>query len=388
MRVALLSRAVFPLHGYGGLERHVAALEKYLRLEGCDVTLYTAPQVSGSSTGRDRTVFVPYRMIPWPRRKGFAILDRDTNYLAWSLRAARRLLSDDRADIIQADGGAGFGYALLAGAKSPPLVLHPHGMEEFHAPKAKRALYLPLRSATRFAARRAARVLAPDASMKSDVLSNLGVDERKVALLPNAIDLFDVDREIAPSDPGIPPGARVLLSVGRLESNKGFSFLVRALSRVPKDFLWVLVGEGPERGSLEAEIEREGLSPHSRLMGRVTDDELHALYERCDLFVHPTLYEGSSMVTLEAMAHRKAVVATRVGGIPDKIFPGENGLLVPPADIAALSQAIVEALGRSDRLVSWGAKGRVLVETRFSWSLRVKELTGLYEEVLSMVKLP
>ena len=384
MRVALLSRAVFPLHGYGGLERHVAALEKYLRLEGCDVTLYTAPPASGASPGRERTVFVPYRMIPWPRRKGFAILDRDTNYLAWSLRAARRLFSDDRADIIQADGGAGFGYALLAGAKSPPLVLHPHGMEEFHAPKAKRALYLPLRSATRFAARRAARVLAPDASMKKDVLSNLGVDERKVALLPNAIDLSDVDREIPPSDPGIPPGARVLLSVGRLESNKGFSFLVRALSRVPKDFLWVLVGEGPERGSLEAEIEREGLSPHSRLMGRVTDDELHALYERCDLFVHPTLYEGSSMVTLEAMAHRKAVVATRVGGIPDKIFPGENGLLVPPADIAALSQAIVEALGRSDRLVSWGAKGRVLVETCFSWSRRVKELMVLYEEVLRL----
>jgi len=387
MRVALLSRAVFPLHGYGGLERHVAALEKYLRLEGCDVTLYTSPPASDKRAKREGTRFVPYRMIPWPRRKGFAILDRDTNYLAWSLRAARRLLSDDRADIIQADGGAGFGYALLAGAKSPPLVLHPHGMEEFHAPKAKRALYLPLRSATRFAARRAARVLAPDASMKKDVLSNLGVDERKVALLPNAIDLSEVDREIPPTNLGIPPGARVLLSVGRLESNKGFSFLVRALSRVPKDFLWVLVGEGPERGSLEAEIEREGLSPRSRLMGRVTDDELHALYERCDLFVHPTLYEGSSMVTLEAMAHRKAVVATRVGGIPDKIVDGENGLLVPPGDANALAHAIVEALGRSDR-VSWGARSRVLVETRFSWSRRVKELMGLYEEVLSMVKLP
>src|SRR3990172_10539582 len=102
-------------------------------------------------------------MMAGRRRKGFAILDRDPNSLAWSLRAARRLLSDDRADIIQADGGAGFGYALLAGAKSPPLILHPHGMEEFHAPKAKRALYLPLRSAPRVAPRRAARVLAPDA---------------------------------------------------------------------------------------------------------------------------------------------------------------------------------------------------------------------------------
>jgi len=382
VKVALLSRAIFPLHGYGGLERHVAALEKYLRLEGCDVTLYTALPASGAGTGREGTVFVPYRMIPWPRRWGFAILDRDTNYLAWSLRAARRLLSDDRADVVQADGGAGFGYALLAGAKSAPLILHPHGMEEFHAPKLKRTLYLPLRSATRLAARRAARVLAPDASMKNDVSRNLGIDDSKVALVPNAIDLSEIDRKIPPSDLGIPPGSRVLLSVGRLESNKGFSFLVRALSRIPKDFFWVLVGDGPQRAALLAEIEREGLRAHTRLPGNVTDDELHALYERCELFVHPTLYEGSSMVTLEAMAHRKAVVATRVGGIPDKIVDGENGLLVLPGDAGALAHAIGEALGRGDRLATWGAKSRALVETRFAWSLRVKELARLYEEVL------
>lgn len=382
MKVALLSRAVFPLHGYGGLERHVAALEKYLRLEGCEVTLYTAPPASGFPAAREGTRFVPYRMIPWPRRRGFTVLDRDTNYLAWSVRAARRLLSEDRTDIVQADGGAGFGYALRAGAKSKPLVLHPHGMEEFKAPWAKRAMYLPLRAATRFAARRAARVLAPDASMTDEVLRNLGVDESKVALVPNAIDLSLVDREIPEVDLGIPRDARVLLSVGRLESNKGFSYLVRALSRVPEDLLWVLAGEGPERGNLEREIERTGLRPRARLLGQVSDGALHALYERCELFVHPTLYEGSSMVTLEAMAHRKAVVATRVGGIPDKILDGENGLLVPPGDVDALARAVVEALSPGDRLRAWGGKSRAIVESRFSWSRRVKELVSLYEGVL------
>src|SRR5262245_41899721 len=100
MRVALLSRVVFPLHGYGGLERHVAALEKYLRLEGCEVTLYTTPPAATlSAGGRDGMVFVPYRSIPWPRRKGFVILDRDTNYLAWSLRTGKRLIANGRADV-------------------------------------------------------------------------------------------------------------------------------------------------------------------------------------------------------------------------------------------------------------------------------------------------
>jgi glycosyltransferase involved in cell wall biosynthesis len=114
----------------------------------------------------------------------------------------------------------------------------------------------------------------------------------------------------------------------------------------------------------------------------VTDDELHALYERAELFVHPTLYEGSSQVTLEAMAHRKAVVATRVGGIPDKIADGENGLLVPAGEVDAMARAIVHARSGRDRLVSWGARSRALVEERFSWSLRVRELIRLYEEAL------
>jgi glycosyltransferase involved in cell wall biosynthesis len=382
MRVALLSRAVFPLHGYGGLERHVAGLEKHLRREGCSVTLYTPPPAAEADPAREGTVFVPYRTIPWPRRKGFTILDRDTNYLAWSLRTARRLRSDGRPDIVQADGGAGFGYALTADPKSAPLVMHPHGMEEFEAPFPKRALYFPLRAASRFAARRAARVLAPDGSLKKAVLRNLRVDERNVTVMPNAIDLSEVDREVPAVDVRIPRDSRVLLSVGRLEANKGFSFLVRALARVPQSFVWLVAGDGPERAKLEERIEREGLSSRTRLLGRVGDDTLHALYERCDLFVHPTLYEGSSMVTLEAMAHGKPVVATRVGGIPDKIVDGENGLLVPPGDADALARAVVEALRDGERLKSWGSRSREVVEARFDWSRRAKELLQLYEEIL------
>jgi glycogen synthase len=391
VRVALVSRAVFPLHGYGGLERHVAALEKYLRREGLDVVLYTSPPEPAREETREGTSFVPYRVVPWPKRKGFVVLDRDTNYLAWSMRAARRLLAEGPFDVVQADGGGGFGYAVLAGPERPPLILHPHGMEEFKAPTWKRALYLPLRSATRFAARKAARVLAPDRSMKEDVRRTLEVPEEKIVVVPNAIDLDTidgVDGEIPGADLArlaIPTGARVFLSVGRLESNKGFATLVRAFGRawnqLPPSVVWVLVGEGPERRKIEQEIESAGLGDRARLTGALSDGELHALYERAELFIHPTLYEGSSMVTLEAMAHRRPVVATRVGGIPDKVVPGESGLLVPPFDVEALAAAILEASSAPDRLAAWGAEGRRIVETRFSWSQRIKDLIRLYERV-------
>ena len=387
MKVALLSRAAAPWHGRGGLERHVAALRKYLLRAGVGVALYTTPPTASAETASD-VRFVPYRVLPWPRRPGFVVLDRDTNYLAWSLRAGKAVLSEEDIDLVQADGGAGFGYAFQAGAGDPPLVLHPHGMEEFKAPSLKRTAYLPLRAATRLAARRARRVLAPDASMKEEVRRYLSVPEERIEVLSNAVDLESIDRERRASLDrfGIDPRATLLLSVGRLERNKGYLTLVRALGAaradLPESWQWVLVGEGPERGAIEVEIGRTGLGSRAVLSGAVSEGELSALYERARLFVHPTLYEGSSMVTLEAMAHGKPVVATRVGGIPDKIFEDENGLLVPPGDEAALADAISRALGPGVALEAWGLRARRLVEERFDWRERVKELVALYERIL------
>ncbi len=386
MKVALVSRALAPHHGHGGLERHVAALRKYLTRAGCDVTVVTTP----IPTEDPGVLTVAYRTIPWPRAKGFVVLDRNSNYLLWSLRAARRVLSDVGPDIVQADGGAAFGFAWYREESSPPLVLHPHGMEEFKAPIGKRLAYWPLRKAIRFAAGRAARVLVPDVSMTEDVSYYLGVDNARLAVLPNAIDLEDVDRDkgdVTPSRFGSAAGERVLLSVGRLEANKGFTILARALGaikeRLPERWRWVLVGEGPERAVIEREVVTQGIGPHTTLTGSIGDADLSGLYERAEFFVHPSLYEGSSMVTLEAMAHRKPVVATRVGGIPDKVVDGGTGILVPPADVEALASAIEVAMTMPEELADWGREGRRLVDKVFSWETRIHELVALYEEVLA-----
>ena len=117
--------------------------------------------------------------------------------------------------------------------------------------------------------------------------------------------------------------------------------------------------------------------------GRVTDAELHAWYEAATLFVHPTRYEGSSLVTLEAMANRKAIVATRAGGLPDKVKPGVNGWLVEPNDPIALAQAIADALEDPVRLLAMGAESRRIVESQFAWSVLVGKYLELYRELLS-----
>ena len=100
-------------------------------------------------------------------------------------------------------------------------------------------------------------------------------------------------------------------------------------------------------------------------------------------FVHPTLYEGSSLVTLEAMAHRRAVVATSAGGLPDKVRPGANGWLVPPGDASALAAAISGAAGDPARLAAMGEAGRAIVEREFSWDSAGAETLRLYDDLLT-----
>ena len=105
---------------------------------------------------------------------------------------------------------------------------------------------------------------------------------------------------------------------------------------------------GPYRPMLEMLAAELGLAAARALRWAACQTrEMHAWHELSTLFVHPTLYEGSSLVTLEAMAHRRAVVASAAGGIPDKVRPGENGWLVAPGDPSALAAAISGARQRS-----------------------------------------
>ncbi len=183
---------------------------------------------------------------------------------------------------------------------------------------------------------------------------------------------------------GIAPDAVLLVSVGRLEANKGFHVLAEALGHLVAhadgagpgggDLIeaiatlrWAVIGEGPFRPSIERAVQAAGLRDRVIMVGRATERDLHAWYEAATLFAHPTLYEGSSLVTLEAMAHRRAVVATAAGGLPDKVRPGLSGWLVPPSDAGALRLALAEALGDRRRLQAMGEHGRAIAVEHFSW---------------------
>jgi len=411
MRVAILSRAVFPLHGYGGLERHVFDLVGALIERGIEVTLLSPPPSDPGFTAWSvhsglTSEFIPYRTFPLAGRRGTTVLDRITAYPNWGRRAGQRaleLVQAGRIDVVHGFGASVLGYARARrrGRGTAPLVMNPQGLEEFGATdpsraRLKRLAYLPLRRAVRASAAAADAVIATDRSLEPFVLQHLDIPRERMTTIPNALDLRIVDAETSRGtmarlrdQHGLVPDERILLSVGRLEVSKGFHVLLRALSVAREHgglegvrWRWFVLGEGPNRPALQALAADLGLDRHTHFLGRAPDTEMHAWHELSTLFVHPTLYEGSSLVTLEAMAHRRAVVASQAGGIPDKVRPGVNGWLVPPGDPSALAAAISGAVSDPARLARYGAAGRAIVEREFSWTTAGDLTVALYHRLL------
>jgi glycosyltransferase involved in cell wall biosynthesis len=415
LRVAVVARSVYPLHRFGGLERHVYDLVRSLLSRDVHVTLITPPaRADRPADTRADAVFrhpkftmraVPYLTFPFANRRGTTIVDRSTAYPLFGLRAGRlaaRLVAAGDIDIVHGLGASVLGYATVDIARDvrAPLVFNPQGLEEFGATDPSRAplkrlAYAPLRVAVRRSARSADRVIATDRSLVATVITHLGVNKDVVRVIPNAIEPSECDRPDAVSraqllraELGLQADDTLLVSVGRLEANKGFDVLIRALGILsrkrafPERWRWVLVGDGPMRHNLQRAIAAEGLTASVVMRGRTTGEELHAWYRASTLFVHPTLYEGSSIVTLEAMAHRRPVVASRAGGLPDKVVPGVTGWLVPPGNEEALAAAIAKALTDPLRLQSMGAAGRALVEKDFSWRAATDRLLNMYRELL------
>jgi glycosyltransferase involved in cell wall biosynthesis len=410
MKVALVARSVFPIHGFGGLERHVYDLARALAARDVQVTLVTRPPTmqpwsADAIDRRVRAAFVPYRTFPFAGRRGTTVIDRSTAYPLFGLAAGRRaaqLVRAGDADIVHGLGASVLGYARQRATAGAPLVLNPQGLEEFGATdpsraRMKRLAYFPLQRAVIACARAADAVIATDRVLEPVVLEHLGIPRNRLRTIPNAIDLDRVDAAASPAAvegiraaAGIAPREIVLFSAGRLEENKGFHVLLQALAAAGghgglegRAWRWVIAGDGPYRPTLTSLAASLGLAGHVRFLGRITDEEMHAWHEVSSLFVHPTLYEGSSLVTLEAMAHRRAVIASAAGGLPDKVRPGINGWLVPPGDPAALAAALSGAAGTPDRLRAFGLASRRIVEQEFSWRAAGDATVALYRELLA-----
>jgi glycosyltransferase involved in cell wall biosynthesis len=170
-------------------------------------------------------------------------------------------------------------------------------------------------------------------------------------------------------------------TVASLTAKKGHEVLLRAVARLRDSGVvcsLVVAGEGPDRQRLEQLSEQLGVSTHVFFLGHVANppDVLGAI----DVFVLPSLIEGLPLALLEAMYAGRACVATAVGGVPEVISSGDNGLLVPPGDEVALAEAI-STLGSVDLRRRLGAAARRSIENGFTEATYLESLEALYLEL-------
>ncbi len=213
------------------------------------------------------------------------------------------------------------------------------------------------------------RVLADDAGAR-------GVKD--VPVIPNGIDLTAIRAAVA--DHEKIPGR--LLFVGRLEPMKGIDILLRAVAPLRDEPGWSLhvVGDGSERESLESLSDMLGLTDRVLFLGKLRDQALWNEYAEAEIFCGLSRSEALGNVFLEAQAAGCAVVATRVGGIPEIVKNGETGILVPPDDPDAAHGAIVDlrdASGRSSMAVA-----AIRHAQAYDWSDIASRYAAIYRSLL------
>ena len=294
------------------------------------------------------------------------------------LLALRALLRRERVDLLHthtlaAANTLGRAGARLAGAR---VVSHLHLETHFRAATAPL-----LRTADNLSARLAHALVAVSEDTKR-VYERQGYPQR-IEVVYNGVDAPSANGDAVRARLGVPEGVPLVGEVGRLCDVKGQRELIAALAQVP-DARAVLVGADLEQGGayereLEREAERFGVRDRVVFAGR-REDVADVLAE-LDVFALPSWTEGLPLVVLEAMAQRRPVVATPVGGTPEVVVDGETGLLVPPRDPDALAAALRRLLDDAGLRARMGDAGFRRVRERFSSDAMVTRVLALYDEV-------
>ncbi len=376
LRVALLTRE-YPPEVYGGAGVHVQYLARELR-GLVDLTVHCQ--------GAERPDAVAHR--PWDHLAGAnqALRTMSTDLSMASMVGSAELVHSHTwyANL------AGHIAALLYGV---PHVVTMHSLEPLRPWKAEQlgGGYALSSWCERVAVESAAAVVAVSDGMRADVLATYpAVPADRVRVIRNGVDTDDYAPDLRTDvleRYGVDPRRPTVIFVGRITRQKGLPVLLRAAARLDPAAQLVLCAGQPDTDDLAAEVEELVVDLQATrsgviwLSGRIPNWEVIQLLTHATVFACPSLYEPLGIVNLEAMSCGTAVVASRVGGIPEVVVHGETGLLVPPDDPAGLAGAL-NTLGRDpDLAAEMGRKGRKRAVADFGWPAVAAQTAALYAEL-------
>lgn len=234
------------------------------------------------------------------------------------------------------------------------------------------------------------KVIAISEQVKEHLVSDFGLDEKNIALINNGIVIekfllptsnfqLQAKKKLGLKD------APVVGIVARLSEVKGHIYLIRAMREVTEripDAQLLIVGDGKIKGSLAGLAKELGIEKNVAFLHSTADTA--GVLAAMDVFVMPSLQEGLGLGLMEAMGCALAVVGSDVGGIRTLVEHGQRGLLVKPADAAAIARAVLELLGDPDKRRYLGENARVFIAQNFSQEKMVLATERIYRQCLGL----
>ena len=289
-----------------------------------------------------------------------------------------RLILREQIDILHLHGYGASNFGRLAGLLTGvPRIVHAHDEDRIY-PWHQRLADVVLSPVT-------SQAIAVSETVKAACVRKRKISAERIIVLHNGIPLqefmktISVQRELL----GIAPFDKVVGTVGGLREEKGIAFLLKSAAQVLRLFPrvgFLIVGDGPLRAQFEALAARLDISANVVFAG--FREDIPAILPLLDVMVMPSLTEGSPMSLLEAMAAGRAIVASRVGGIPEILEDQRTALLVPPKDSEILSQAIIELLANPSKALYLG--GNAAQEaTKYDVKEVTRRIEGIYTALTS-----
>jgi glycosyltransferase involved in cell wall biosynthesis len=371
----------------GGPALHVAYLSAGLRERGYDTTLVAGTLAVGeeSMAGVADGLDVPIVTVPELHREISPLRDvRAVYHLAGLIREVRpQILHTHTAKA----GTIGRLAAVLAGDAAPPIVVH-----TFHG-HVLRGYFGPLRSGLfrlleRFLATRTTALVAVSPEVRDDLVT-LGIaPAEKFTVVRLGIELdervgADVDGAETRRLLGISDGRFVVGWIGRMTGVKRTDdvlLAVRRLRDLGVDALLCMVGDGPDRETVERRAQELGIVRECLFLGY--QEDVARFYAAFDALILPSANEGTPVSAIEALAGGRPVVATRVGGVPDVVRDGVDGFLVEPGDVDAMADRLARLAADPDLRRRMGEVGASSVRERYAVERLLDDTDELYRRLL------
>jgi glycosyltransferase involved in cell wall biosynthesis len=374
-------------HDYGA-ENHLRNLSEQLRNLGCEIHILMPG--TKTCTTKKNGIFIHSLRSPFFGTFGWGI-----TFSLSVVRIIDRICAEYGIDIVHGQSPSSFGYALIRRRKRPfAVTIHGTSFGEvssfFNIPAAKINLKIlqdaivvqPLTALlTKMEYKYADKIVAVSDAVAREAARYYRLPEKKIVVihsgvnLPTLTDAVEEEQKIGHN----------ILVVGRLIWRKGIHYLIEALPFVVAEYSDVrlmVVGEGEQKASLEDCAKRLRIEKNVRFLGRVSSEKLHSLYLHADVYVQPSLYEPLGIAILEAMSMGKPIVASRVGGIPELVTSGVEGLLVEPGNAFQLGESIRSLFSDSSLRRKCGHNARRKVETDFTWTKAAQQTLNLYEDLV------